>query len=352
VLLSGPKATARRLRDGLHKKPSLPRFVFLVHALTPAHKRILGARFSDPELMAGGKGWGVPGRLCRIVVEGLAIGEVISLPLLPEELLTDQEGALGRMEDAIRRAEGPVAAVGLGSVLAVVAGRGEALAERVNVPVTTGAAATSWAALGNTLRVHERLGGPIAVLGASGTVGDALVEALCGLGHEVIAGGAGKALERRCKTLGAKLLPEEEAAGAARVVVGAATTGGTLAPEHLQPHSVLIDVALPPTLQRGPLPPGVVILAGEAVDLPRGWTRGLWGQLYHLFAGYGPQQIFACLAEPMVMAIQGRTTPFALGRRLKPGALIEFTEAARELGLTPRLARGWREARLDELPKR
>jgi hypothetical protein len=85
VLLSGPKATARRLREGLHKKPSLPRFVFLVHALTPAHKRILGARFSDPELMAGGKGWGVPGRLCRIVVEGLAIGEVISLPLLPEE---------------------------------------------------------------------------------------------------------------------------------------------------------------------------------------------------------------------------------------------------------------------------
>jgi hypothetical protein len=58
VLLTGPKATVRALREGVHKKPGLPRFVFLVHALTPAHKRILGARFSDPELMAGGKGLG------------------------------------------------------------------------------------------------------------------------------------------------------------------------------------------------------------------------------------------------------------------------------------------------------
>ena len=44
----------------------------------------------------------------------------------------------------------------------------------------------------------------------------------------------------------------------------------------------------------------------------------------------------------MVMAAQGRTQPYAQGRRLPIEQVHAFGAAARELGLEARLAQGWR----------
>lgn len=318
-----------------------------MHPLSTAHRYIVGFRLADAEMALGGRGQGRPGRICRLGIRGVVEGEVLSVPLTPEELLADQERALAGMVAAIQAADPAPDAVGLGSLLAVVAGRGEALAEAVPMPVTTGAAATTWAALGNTLEVLRRRGERrVVVLGFGSTVGEALVELLGRQGLEVVAGGAGRALERRAAKLGVRLLPEEEAAGQAAVVVGAATTGGTLEPARLRPGAVLLDVALPPTLRPGPLPPGVRVLAAEAVALPPRWMRGFWGRFYHVISGYGPRQLYACLAEPMLMAVSGRREPFALGRRVAPEAVEELGHQAAALGLHPRLAEGWRAARL------
>ena len=317
-------------------------FAFLVHPLTPFQRRVMGVRRAHfgaaiglraPDLQAG--------ELCRFGVGEALEGRVIALPLLPETLLEDQAGAVEAMKQVTETLEG-VQAVGLGSLLAVVGGRGEELARRVEVPITTGAAATAWAAAGNALEVARAKGeDQVAVLGFGGAVGEAVARILVRDGLKVLAVGKGKAPQRRAEELGVSLCSVEAALKATRVVVGAATTGGALAPECLQPETVLVDVALPSTLAPGLVPPGVRVLAGEAMELPPGWKRGFWGWLYHFISGYGPGQIYACLAEPLVMAAQGRTRPYAQGRSVDPVDLEAFCRDAEALGLKPRLATGW-----------
>jgi len=282
------------------------------------------------------------GELCRFGVGEALEGRVIALPLLPGTLLEDQAGAVSAMRQVTESLEG-VQAVGLGSLLAVVGGRGEELARRVDVPITTGAAATAWAAAGNALEVARAVGEErVAVLGFGGAVGEAVARLLVRNGLQVLAVGKGKAPTRRAEEVGVSLRSVEEALGATRVVVGAATSGGALAPEILQTETVLVDVALPSTLAPGPVPRGVQVLAGEAMELPPGWRRGFWGWLYHFISGYGPGQIYACLAEPLVMAAQGRTRPYAQGRAVVPEDLEAFCRDAEALGLKHRLATGWR----------
>lgn len=240
-------------------------------------------------------------------VEGLIVG----VPLLPEQLLADQELALRSMTRAVQIAA-PVRFVGLGSVLAAVAGRGSALQEACGIPVTTGNVATAWTACEVVQRVAE--GRPVAVLGGRGAVGKAIAERLAGRGHRVA------------------LDPEDVRAWP--IVVGASTTGGVLSPDALAPNAVLVDVALPPTLN-GPPPPGVRVYAGESLALPPAWSRDVWGHVFHVVAGYGWRSVYACLLEPMLALRSGRTRPFAQGRRLSQSDIDDFGTAALAAGFTP-----------------
>lgn len=318
-----------------------PRFAFLVHALSGPHQRILGLRHFTPGLALGRRDGTSPhdlGEIARVGLRNLVDGVVIDVPMTPEQMLADQGRALARMERAVRALQraGPVQAVGLGSLCAVVAGRGEALAERVDVPITTGGAATAWSLLENTRAVLARRPGPVAVLGARSPVGRAVAALLSADGVPVVVDN-----KRAARGLAVEVATSpEEAARACPVVVGAGPTGGTLDPAALRPDAVLVDVAIPAT-PSGAVAPGVRCFAGEAVRVPPTWTRGGWGRIYQVIAGYGPFQVYACLIEPLVMAAQGRTRPYALGRSLDPDDVARFGEAATAYGFTPRLARGW-----------
>jgi putrescine aminotransferase len=319
------------------------RFLFLVHALSPAHRRFIGLRRADPAITLGLRDGTDPyraiGRICRLRLGAVAEGEVWGVPLDPAQMLEDQERALVRLERAARLAmlEGPVGAIGLGSLAAVVGGRGEALQERLAVPVTTGAAATTWALWKNTVRVLERRpDATAAIIGAAGPVGRAVAELLAADGYRV-------RVDNKRAANGLDVEAADGPAAAARgcaVVVGAATTGGLLPPEALASGAVVVDVALPSILT-GPPPAGVRMLAGEAVSCPPSWDPGLWGPIYQVLAGYGPQQVYACLIEPLVLAVEGRAAPYALGRKLEAGTVRQFAAQAEALGFQPRLAAGW-----------
>lgn len=326
--------------------PTRPRFAFLVHALSVPHQRVLGLRHFTPGLAFGRRDGTSPydlGEVARVGLKNLVDGVVVDVPMTPAQMLEDQGRALARMErlvQSLQRSE-PVHAVGLGSLCAVVAGRGSALAERVDVPITTGGAATAWSLLENTRAVLAVRPGPVAVLGSRSPVGRAVAALLSADGVPVVVDN-----KRAARGLPVEVADSPEAAAAScRVVVGAGPTGGTLAPESLQPETVLVDVAIPST-PAGPVGAGVRVLAGEAVSVPRSWSRGGWGRVYQVLAGYGPFQVYACLIEPLVMAAQGRKKPFALGRNLDPDDVVRFGEAALAYGFAPRLARGWFAARL------
>lgn len=322
-----------------------PRFAFLVHALSGPHQRVLGLRHFTPGLALGRRDGTSPydlGEVARVGLRNLVDGVVLDVPMTPEQMLADQGRALARMERVVRELQrtAPVQAVGLGSLCAVVAGRGSALAERVDVPITTGGAATAWSLLENTRSVLRARPGPVAIIGARSPVGRAVAALLSADGVPVVVDN-----KRAARGLSVEVAATpEEAAAACPVVVGAGPTGGTLDPGALQPDAVLVDVAIPAT-PSGRVAPGVRVFAGEAVSVPGSWTRGGWGRLYQVLAGYGPFQVYACLIEPLVMAAQGRKAPYALGRKLDPDDVARFGEAAQAYGFAPRLARGWFAAR-------
>ncbi|MEN9787061.1 MAG: Aminotransferase PigE [Pseudomonadota bacterium] len=254
--------------------------------------------------------------VARLGFEDVA-GVVVGVPLLPDELLADQARALAWMERAVQLAA-PVGMVGLGSLLSVVAGRGEALAQTTGVAVTTGNAGTAWCASEVLLARLLDAGGaaqPVAVLGGRGTVGRAIAARLRARGVEVV------------------LDPPE--LSAFRWVVGASTTGGLVEASALRPGTLLVDVALPPTL-RGPPPPGVEVVPGECLTLPSGWRRDGWGHAFHVVAGYGHDSVYACLLEPLLAMWSGRVAPYASGRVAQAEDVEAFGEAAARAGFVPR----------------
>ncbi len=289
------------------------RFVFLVHPLVPAARRLMGLRTGRPGLVLGTRDGTDPddcAELARFRYRGVE-GVFVGVPLLPDQLLSDQEGALRSMQRAVQIA-GPVSFVGLGSVLSVVAGRGAALEALCGLPVTTGNAATAWAAW----RTAESLRGgrEVAVIGAKGTVGRALVE-----------------------LLGAT--PDPQDLREFSLLVGSHTTGGTIDPARLAPGATLVDVALPPTLS-GPAPAHVRVVPGERLPLPPGWSRNAWAWCFHAAAGYGLHHIYACVLEPLVALLEGRERAWQQGRALSATTVREFGAAAAEhgLGFSPQAA--------------
>lgn len=287
-----------------------PRFAFLVHPLVPVARRLIGLRTAQPRLFSGASVGTDPGEVAVVARVGFGDidGLIVAVPMLPDQLLADQERALDMMERAVQIAA-PVQFIGLGSVLSVVAGRGAPLQERCGIPITTGNAATAWAAAAVAREVAQ--GRPIAIHGGRTTVGKVLG-----------------------KLLGATLDPQDFRDFP--VVVGAHTTGGTLEPRLLAPGTTLVDVALPRSLS-GPAPAGVRVIAGESVALPPGWRRDGWGWIFHLVAGYGLDSVYACLLEPLLALRTGRTTPFAQGRSLSVDAVLELGAAAEAAGFRPRV---------------
>ena len=272
-----------------------------------------GVRTLRPGLILGlrdGRDPADTAALCRLSFRGVE-GVVVGVPMLPDQLLADQHAAVAAMADVLTERVG-ADFVGLGGMLAVVGGRGVALSERCGLPVTTGNAATAWAALRITSQVARP--GPIAVLGGRAAVGKALHRLLLDEGFEAV------------------LDPED--LSVYRTVVGAQATGGQVDPARLGPGAALVDVALPRTLS-GAARPDMVVVKGESVALPPGWGRDLWGHVFHVLAGYGHSSVYACLLEPLVAVLEGRTEPYALGRHLDPEAVRAFGRSAEALGFVP-----------------
>jgi len=269
--------------------------------------------------------------LCHLKLGDVAEGVVMGLPLTPNEMTQSQDVALKAMINTINGLSN-VQAVGLGSLCAVIAGRGEGLSTEVATPITTGSAATAWALLENIAQLHD--GGPIAIVGSRSPVGQVVADTLVSAGWAVRVDSP-----RTAHRLG--LAAHDSLAQTIRgatLIVGAGTTGGILDPQILPNSACLIDVAIPSTLS-GPPPRGVCLYSGEALTAPKTWVRGGWGSLYHLLSGYGYNQVYACLAEALVMAVTGRTQPFSIGRSIDPESVKEFGHTAKELGFRPTLVR-------------
>lgn len=321
----------------------MPRkFVFVVHALSHFHRKVIGLRSAKVGLSLGrrdGLDYRDVSTLARFSLrhnnsEQNIIGEVVAIPMTPEEMLEHQDIALDRMVRAVKIAEmdgSRVFAVGLGSLCAIVAKRGRALQEKLSVPVTTGNAATAWTLVRNSLLANPQKA-PMGILGAGSPAGQIVVEYLSEQGVELSIDNQklAKRFGLRFFSKNAELVRENQ------LIVGCGPTGPMLDISELQTNATVLDVAIPHTFsgQRK----DVTIYLAERMSMPSNWSRGGWGPIYHLISGYGFKTVLACFVEPLVLTHIGRDRPFAQGRSLNMEDVLEFGEYSEKLGFIPVLS--------------
>ena len=320
--------------------------MFIVHALSKSHRQIIGVRGAkiglsldlrdgtDPRDVSSICSFSLPGSAKHLAVEG----DVVAVPLTPEELLVDQDRAVRMMHRAVKVAEqtGPkVDVVGLGSLCAVVGGWGTALQERLNVPVTTGGAATVWTMFSNAIQANPHRE-PMGILGSGSPVGKALVQLL---NKQRVPLFVDSKKSVRGLTGEFQVQEAEEIAQTQRWIVGCGPTGPLFNEVLLQTGTTVLDVALPHSFSpETPPRKDIRTFFAERMTMPDRWNRGLWGRVYHMVSGYGYHTVLACLVEPVVMAAYGRIRPYAQGRKLDPDSVLEFGKKAAVLNFHPTLS--------------
>ena len=222
--------------------------------------------------------------------------------------------------------------MGLGAFTKVVGDAGVTVARRARIPITTGnsysASGALWAAADAMRRMglvkrrdsDKRVMAKTMVIGATGSIGSVSARLLAMAFDEVvIAARDMKKLER----LKASILEDtpdakvtcstdyDELLGDMDMIVTSTSGAGKkiLDITKVKPGCVITDVARPldlPAEEVAKRPDVLVIESGE-IELPTP-VKGL------KFIGLPPNVIYACLAETIVLALEGRFEVFTIGR--------------------------------------
>ncbi|MBB4895513.1 acetylornithine/succinyldiaminopimelate/putrescine aminotransferase/predicted amino acid dehydrogenase [Streptomyces olivoverticillatus] len=254
-------------------------------------------------------------------------GEVRYLPYTAQQMLRRPTVARDMVvaEVTALREEAGAELVGLGGATSIVGDRGEWTARHVGIPVTSGNSLTVYAAHQELLHTVRLIGleperTRVAVVGYPGSIALAIARLLLADGFPL------DLVARRGNRPPAALLryldddhhervrivdSVAECTAGTRLFVSASSVGGLVDPAKLPPGSVVVDVALPRDVQEPP-PPGsdVLVIDGGLVSATDAVTVG---------DGSLPspgRQLNGCLAETMVLALEGRPESFSLGREL------------------------------------
>jgi predicted amino acid dehydrogenase len=263
-----------------------------------------------------------------------AEGWLIFVGGTPKEMLTHSpEFTYRRLLAAAEKAEKMGAQImGLGAFTKVVGDAGITVARRARIPVTTGnsysASGALWAAADAMRRmglVHaDRKTGKVAaktmVIGATGAIGSVSARLLAMAFDEVYL--AGRSLEKLeplrksilKETPGAKVFTSDrydDLLGEMDMIVTSTSGAGKkiLDIMKVKPGCVITDVARPLDLPESEVVkrPDVLVVESGEIELPTP-VKGLKN------IGLPPNVIYACLAETIVLALEGRFEVFTIGR--------------------------------------
>lgn len=272
-------------------------------------------------------------------------GWFVGCGLLPRQFLElEEEFVIGKIVEAGKVAESLGAMIlGLGAFTAVVGEGGKAIAERLTIPVTTGNSYTVATAIEATFLGAEKMGIEVegckaAVVGATGSIGRvcslilaekvprlALVARnrvkLEALVREIRGGSNGGAeLESYTEV--------KEGIRDANLVISVSSSPEALIfPEDLLPGAVVCDPARPRDVSAklAKVRPDVLVVDGGVVEVP--------GEVDFGFDfGFPRGTAYACMAETMVLAMEGRLEPYSLGRELEREKVDEIARLAKGHG--------------------
>ena len=325
------------------------RFAFVIHPLSQEYFKIVKpieilSRVSPPVLMDSIEkvmAYAPPFVYSR--VEGIrsptgaeAEGWLISVGGTPKEMLSrSPEFTYRRLLHAAKIAEKMGAQImGLGAFTKVVGDAGVTVARRAPLPITTGnsysASGALWAAHDALLRMDllprpkgkERVKFKAMVVGATGAIGSACARLLVRAAEEVYLVSPETAKLLALKNSILQETPDAKVHLSARAdkdlaemdMIVTATSGAgkkVLDIMKVKPGCVITDVARPldlPPEEVAKRPDVLVVESGE-IQLP--------GEVRMKNIGLPPGVVYACLAETIVLALEGRFENFTVGRAIE-----------------------------------
>ena len=238
--------------------------------------------------------------------------------------------------------------LGLGAFTSVVGDAGITIANALDVPVTTGDSYTVMVAV-DALREAARVmdiplkGATVAVVGATGAIGQVCAELLADEVERLyLIGRSQEKLEELRDRLKARAEPSRSVHARAELIVSTkmdvlesaqliltvtSAIHDVIRPEFLQPGSVVCDVARPRDVSAmvAAVRDDILVIDGGMVDVP--------GPVdFHFNFGFPPGKAYACMAETIALALDGRFEDYTLGKHLTRERVEEVDAMAKKHG--------------------
>jgi predicted amino acid dehydrogenase len=270
-------------------------------------------------------------------------GWFVACPLTPARMLELPEKTVYRkIVETGRLAERLGAEIlGLGAFTSVVGDAGLTISKHLSIPVTTGDSFTVAIAVEAVCAAARQMDIPLegaaaAVVGATGAVGAAAAELLA---HAVprlwLVGRRADALQalqrrlRACTPAQVEVATDLAPLAEAELIVTVTSALDTvIEPRHLRPGAVVCDVARPRDVSSrvAAVRDDVLVIDGGMVQVPGSGVR------FNFDFGFPPDHVYACMAETMALAFEGRRESFTLGRDIRVDQVREIAAMAHRHG--------------------
>lgn len=274
---------------------------------------------------------------------GHAEGWFVGCPLTAEQMLNLPESyVLNKIILAGRKAEKLGAKIlGLGAFTSVVGDAGVTVARNLNIPVTTGNSYTVAMAIEGTREAARRMGvslpaSQIVVLGATGSIGAACVKILAKEARFLtLAARNERKLEKIAQqiylTSGLSVGVTNKVKAALRnadiIVAVTSAVDSVIEAEDLKSGAIVCDVSRPRNVSRvvADKRDDILVIEGGIVEVP-GDVK------FNFDFGFPRQMAYACMAETMILALEGRYESFTLGRHITVRQIEIISELGRKHG--------------------
>lgn len=271
-------------------------------------------------------------------------GWFIAITLLPHQFLNlPTEFVYDKIIKGVEIAKQKGANIlGLGGFTSIVGNGGLTIANMVeDLPVTSGNSYTIATAMEATLEASRRLGIDLAkatatIVGASGSIGSVCAQLLAPSVKKIVLVARNlkklqKVADHLYQTTGKiPTLFSDVSVGINKadiVITATSSSGNIIKPHDIKSGALICDVSLPHDVCRevAQLRPDVLVIEGGLVEVPGNVD------LNYDF-GYPPGISLACMAETMILAMEGRFEVFSIGRGIKIEKIKEISEMAKRQG--------------------
>ncbi len=230
--------------------------------------------------------------------------------------------------------------LGLGAFTSVIGDAGLTIADALDIPVTTGDSYTVALAVESVEKAADIMGiqmsgATAAVVGATGAIGKVCAELLADkVGELYLIGRRSDALE----SLRERWQPKSKARlhistamdvlrHAQLILTVTSAIHDVIRPQDLRPGAVVCDVARPRDVSAmvAAVRDDILVIDGGMVDVP--------GPVdFHFNFGFPPGKAYACMAETMALALEGRFEDYTLGKEISRARVEEISQIAAKHG--------------------